>query len=258
VVDRRDERTGNWDLWLYDAAGRGSSSFTFDSADDIAPVWSPDGSRIVWCSTREGTSDLYWKAASGAGQDEVLFKSSSWKTPTDWSLDGRFIIYQEIDPKTKRDVWVLPMSGDRKPFPFLHTESDEAGAQLSPDGRWMAYISDETRRYEVYVQSFPTAGGKRQISTKGGLGPQWRRDGKELFYYASDGKLMAVEVKSEASFEPGVARELFEFPSGSDIPALAPYSVSGDGKQFLINALVDESDGAPLTVVVNWMAGLKR
>ena len=191
-----------------------------------SPVWSPDGSRIIWRSNRDGRYDLYWKAASGAGPDELLLKSSNIsKVPTDWSLDGRFLIYYEIDPKTKRDIWVLPLSGDRKPFPFLQTESSEAAGQLSPDGRWMAYTSDQSGAFEIYVRSFPSGGGQWQVSTKGGTGPCWRRDGKELFYYAPDGKLMAVEVKSgprggrqEASFEAGPPHALFEFRSGSAVP----------------------------------------
>jgi Tol biopolymer transport system component len=257
VVDHYDYQTTTSDLWLSDVASGASSQFTFSRALDLNPVWSPDGSRIVWGSNREGPYDLYWKAASGAGQDELLLKSSYTKVPTNWSLDGRFIIYYEINPKTKRDIWVLPLFGDKKPFPFLQTESNEIGGRLSPDGRWMAYATDESTAYEVYVQGFPAAGGKKRVSTKGGIGPYWRRDGKELFYYAPDGKLMAVEVKSGTSFEVGAPRALFEFRSGSAIPTNGPYTVTADGQRFLLNTLVDESGGTPLTVVVNWTAGSK-
>ena len=258
VVDPYDYQTTTSDLWLYDVASGASSQFTFDPAMDLNPVWSPDGSRIVWGSNREGTYDLYWKAASGAGQDELLLKSSYTKVPTDWSLDGRFIIYYEIKPKTKRDVWVFPLSGAKTPFQFLHTEANEVGARLSPDGRWMAYASDESTAYEVYVQGFPGIGGKKRVSTKGGIGPHLRRDGKELFYYTPDGKLMAVEVKSGTSFEVGAPRALFEFRSGSTIPTNGPYTVTADGQRFLLNTLVDESGGAPLTVIINWQEGLKQ
>jgi eukaryotic-like serine/threonine-protein kinase len=269
AADRLDSQTLTLDLWLYDVTGVAGSRFTFDPADDLFPVWSPDGSRIVWSSNRDGTNHLYQKGASGAGQDALLLKSNNRKFPTDWSLDGRFIIYYEINPKTKRDIWVLPLFGDQKPFPFLQTEANEVGAQLSPDGRWMAYISDETGEYEVYVRSFPEARGQRQISTKGGSGPHWRRDGKELFYYAPDGKLMAVEVKSVlpagghgsgegATFESGVPHALFEFRSGNAVYFHAPYTVTADGQRFLLNTLVDESGGAPLTVVINWTEGLKK
>jgi Tol biopolymer transport system component len=264
VVDRYDSQTDAGDLWLYDVTGGAASRFTFDPAGDSIPVWSPDGSRIVWRSNRDGAFNLYWKAASGAGPEELLLKSGNMKTPTGWSLDGRFLIYYEVDPKTKRDIWVLPLFGDRKPFPFLQTEASEAAGQLSPDGRWMAYASDQTGAFEVYVRSFPSGGGQWQISTKGGTGRCWRRDGKELFYYAPDGKLMAAEVKSGspgdrqgASFEASVAHALFEFRSGGVI-VIAPYTVTADGQRFLLNTPVDESGGAPLTVVVNWMEGLKK
>jgi Tol biopolymer transport system component len=258
AVDRLDPQPGTNDIWLQNVAGGNPQRFTFDPANDFLPVWSPDGSRIVWSSNREGATDLYQKASSGAGQDEPLLKSSNRKFPTDWSLDGRFIIYTEIDPKTNRDIWVLPLFGDGKPFPFLRTEANETGGQLSPDGRWIAYASDELGGYEVYVQSFPKGGGKRQVSTKGGTGPCWRRDGKELFYYSSDGKLMAAEVKSGASFEAGVPSALFEFRSGNATVTVAPYTVTADGQRFLLNTVVDESGGAPLTVVINWTAELKR
>jgi eukaryotic-like serine/threonine-protein kinase len=267
VVDRFDDQTGSYDLGMYDVGGGGASQFTFHPASDMFPLWSHDGRRIIWRSNREGPNDFYWKAASGTGQDELLLKSSNTnpKVPTSWSLDGRFLIYYEIAPKTKRDVWVLPLSGDRKPFPFLQTEASEAAGQLSPDGRWMAYTSDESGGpFEIYVRSFPSGGSQKLVSTNGGTGPCWRRDGKELFYYAPDGKLMAVEVKSgpgggrqEASFEAGPPHALFEFRSGGIVP-VCPYTVTTDGQRFLLNTLVDESGGAPLTVVVNWQAELKR
>jgi Tol biopolymer transport system component len=248
---------------LYDVAAGHGSRFTVDPARDQWPVWSPDGSRIIWSSNREGTFDLYWKATSGAGLEERVLKSTNYAIPTGWSLDGRFIVYYEIDPKTKRDLWVLPLFGDRKPFPFLQTESSETAGQVSPDGRWMCYISDQSGAFEVYVRSFPSGSGQWLVSTKGGTGPYWRRDGKELFYYASDGKLMAVDVKGPlpdgrvgASFEAGSPHVLFEFRSGSFFP-YAPYTVTADGQRFLLNTLVDESGGAPLTVVVNRTAQLK-
>jgi serine/threonine protein kinase/Tol biopolymer transport system component len=258
VVDRIDDETSTRDLWLHDVIGGNASRFTFDPTDDLQPVWSPDGRRIVWGSNREGTYELYQKAASGVGQDEPLLKSGLLKVASNWSLDGRFIIYYQLDPKTKRDIWVLPLDGKEQPFPFLQAEANETGGQLSPDGRWMAYASDELGDYEVYVQSFPQGGGKRQVSTKGGVGPHWRQDGKELFYYALDGKLMAAAVKTGASFEASVPRALFEFRSGNGLTVVAPYAVTADGQRFLLNTLVDESGGAPIAVVVNWAAEVKK
>ncbi len=255
-VAERSDANGTFDLWLADVSGANTRRFTFDPGNDTFPVWSPDGKRIVWASTREGNVRLYQKAASGDGQEEPLFNING--VPTDWSRDGRFIIYSQNNPKTKSDIWVLPLDGAQQPFPFLQTEAAEGGAQLSPDGRWLAYASDESGKFEVYVQRFPDHSGRRQISTNGGGGPHWRRDGKELFYYAADGKLMAVPVGSGESFEPGAAVALFEFRSGSSGPATTPYTVTGDGQRFLVNAIVDAEPRAPLTVVVNWAAGAKK
>jgi hypothetical protein len=268
LADRTDPQTGTFDLWVCDVGNGSAARFTFDPGSDLAPVWSPDGSRIVWASAREGGLNLYQKAASGAGQDTLLVDSDYNKVPSDWSRDGRFILYHQTDPKTKNDVWVLPVaesvapggpsSGEPKPFPFLRTEADEFGATMCPNGRWVAYVSDESGRYEVYVQSFPGGGGKRQVSTGGGAAPRWRRDGQELFYYASDGKLMAVPVQSGENFAASAAAPLFEFRAGNSNAVFAPYAVTGDGQRFLLNAIVETEVAAPLTVVVNWTAEVKR
>jgi serine/threonine protein kinase/Tol biopolymer transport system component len=259
IVTRFDFQSANNDLWLSDVTGGNVTRFTFNPANDQSPVWSPDGSRVVWASNREGLFHLYEKAASGAGQDVLLLKSDYFKFPTDWSRDGRFIIYRQIHPKTKYDVWVLPVgspSGDQKPFAFLETEANEAAAVLSPDGRWLAYASDESGTYEVYVQNFPEGGGKRQVSTAGGIGPHWRSDGKELFYHGPDGKLMAATVKAGSTFEASAPIALFEFRAGGNL--ITPYySVTSDGQRFLLSTIVETAARAPLTVVVNWTAGMK-
>jgi Tol biopolymer transport system component len=158
----------------------------------------------------------------------------------------------------KRDVWALPVTGggDRKPFPVIRTEASEGAGTLSPDGRWLAYASDVSGRYEVYVQSFPVGGGKRQISNDGGNHPRWRRDGRELFYYAGDGKIMAAPVRNGESIEVGASVSLFEFRASTS-QIYAPYAVTADGQRFLINAAVEEPN-APLTVVVNWAAEVKK
>ncbi|MGQ0732239.1 MAG: hypothetical protein ACT4QD_01135, partial [Acidobacteriota bacterium] len=147
---------------------------------------------------------------------------------------------------------------DQKPFPILQSAANEIGGPVSPDGRWLAYASDETGSYEVYVLSFPDAKSKWQVSTSGGIGPAWRRDGNELFYYSQDGKLMSVDVKSGATFESSRPRSLFEFRNGNGLTFLAPYAASKDGQRFLLNTIVDESGGEPLALVVNWPALLKR
>jgi Tol biopolymer transport system component len=260
IADRLDSQTSTSDLWLYDVSGINPQRFTSDPGQDFNPVWSPDGSRIVWASQREAVPDLYQRAANLTGEEALLLKSDYIKVPTDWSRDGRFIIYYKFDPKTKRDLWVLPVtgSGEAKPAPVLHSEADEVAGTLSPGGRWLAYASDESGRYEVWVQSFPGGGSKRQVSTGGGSSPRWRRDGRELFYYTANGKLMAAPVRSGESFEVGAAVSLFEFRSGTQSAIFAPYAVTADGQRFLINAVVETEPNAPLTVWVNWAAGVKR
>src|SRR5262245_18496530 len=259
IADRYDPQITTSDLWLCDVSGSNSARFTFNPAADINPVWSPDGSRIVWASGRDGgVTNLYQKAASGAGEDALLWKSDQAKYPTDWSPDGRFIIYRQEDPKTKSDVWFLRVTGSREAFPVLQTDANEISGTLSPDGRWLSYVSDVSGRYEVYVQSFSGGGGKWQVSTGGGAHPRWRRDGRELFYYARDGKLMAAQVRSGESFEVGAAVSLFEFRSGTVHEIFAPYAVTADGQRFLINTMVETEPNAPLTVWVNWAMGSKR
>jgi eukaryotic-like serine/threonine-protein kinase len=259
IADRLDPQIRTADLWLYDESGGKDERFTFNPANDYSPVWSPDGSSIVWASNRAGVSNLYWKAASGAGEETLLLKSDHAIFPTDWSRDGRFIIYRQTDPKTRLDVWVLPEpgSGKEKPFPVVRTKANETTGTLSPDGRWLAYASDESGWYEVYVQSFPGGGGKRQVSKGGGNHPRWRRDGRELFYYTRDGKLMASPAPRGERFDVGAAVSLFEFRAGSITFSFAPYAVTADGQRFLLNAVVDTEPNAPLTVVTNWAAGRK-
>jgi hypothetical protein len=218
-------------------------------------VWAPDGSRIVFGSTRKGPVDLYYKAVNGIGDEELLWESSFDKYPMSWSRDGRFILYQEIDPRTSGDLWVLPLA-DRKPFPFLRTEFIELSPQISPDGRWVAYQSNESGRSEVYVAPFPGPGAKRQVSTSGGLVPKWRGDGKELFYLALNNRLMATEVNGAgATFEVGAERALFEARMTG--PGYF-YTVTPDGERFLVNRAVEQKAATPITLVQNWTADLKR
>jgi Tol biopolymer transport system component len=250
---------GNRDIWIIELGRGNPSRFTFDPAIDLAPVWSPDGSRIAFASNREGMLNLYQKPASGAGKEELLLKTDLAKFPSDWSADGRFLLYAVADPKTKFDLWVLPLFGDQKPFPFLQTEFNERNGRFSPDGRWIAYASDESGAYQIYVQSFPTSGGKWQVSTNGGFFPAWRRDGKELFYVSPEKKMMAVEVKGEgATFEPALPKVLFDMRIRTFIDPQARFAVTADGQKFLVNNTIGETTSAPIAVVLNWTADLKR
>src|SRR5262245_21573823 len=254
-----DSQSGARDIWLLDVARGTPTRLSFDPADDFLPIWSPDGSRIAFVSDRDGPGNLFQKSASGAGNDELLLKTNERKWPCDWSRDGRFILYVNLGQKTKTDLWVLPMTGQQKPIPFLQSTFNEDHARFSPDGHFIAYTSDESGRIEVYVQTFPTSGGKWLISTNGGAQPRWRRDGKEIFYLAPDKKVMAVDVKLEGStFEAGVPKVLFQthvisYPNPRNV-----YDASADGQRFLIITTPEEVTTTPITVVANWTADLNR
>ena len=202
---------------------------------------------------------MYQKASSGAGTDDLLFEDNSDKYPVSWSPDGRFILYESLGGPTGIDLFVLPLSGDRKPVPFLQTPFNEAAAQFSPDGRWIVYISNESGKYEVYVASFPGPGGKWQISSGGGTLPRWRHDGGEIFYLAPDNKLMAAAVNGKGGgFEVGAVKALFERTVRRAPENGYPYDVTADGQRFLINSAPGQAASAPVTVVLNWTAGLKK
>jgi Tol biopolymer transport system component len=255
----------NGNAWVRDLTRSVEQRLTAGALGDGPAVWSPQGDRLVFAASREGvTDDLYLKAAGGTGQDELLLANRHPKSPTQWSRDGRFVVYDEGDPKTRRDIWVLPMDGvkERKPVPFLRSEFSEFLGQLSPDSHWMAYTSDEAGQREVYVRPFPLGERQWRISLAGGEKPRWRGDGKELLFMAADAKMMAVAVKvaagTKASFEPGVPQPLFEahlaqLPSANTFE----YDVTADGKRFLLNT-VGATPMPQLIVVSNWYAGLQK
>lgn len=258
AVSLLDPSSGTYDVWLYDVARGVRTRFTFDPGDEMMPIWSPDGGRIVFNSTRKGRLDLYQKASSGAEREEVLLEGGFDKYAYSWPPDGRYLLYNSTveHPRTGVDIWVLPRFGGRKPFPFLETPFNEGLAQFSPDGRWIAYQSTESGRSEVYVAPFPGPAGKWQISTAGGSWARWRRDGREIFCLAADNKLMAAAVNSRgAAFEVGAVQPLFE--TRPEIARLG-YDVSADGQRFLVNTLVEEAVSAPITLVVNWTVGLEK
>jgi Tol biopolymer transport system component len=241
-------------VWLFDVA-RGVRTPLTVSGLVSAQIWSPDGRRVAFASHL----DLYQRLSTGEGPEELLFASDSRKMPESWSPDGRFLVYATTAATRSSvpnpDLWVLPLLGNRKPFPFIESPFFDAGSQFSPDGRWLAYNStaSESGRSEVYVVPFPGPGGRVRISTAGGDNARWRRDGKEIFYLA-DNTLMAAAVTASGSrFQVGAVQRLFEVPM---VDGYWPYDVSPDGQRFLVNTL----DGAvaPLTIVVNWPAQLKE
>jgi len=252
----------NTDIWIYDLARGLHTRFTFDTATELAPVWSADGKSIVFSSDRKGHSDLYRKAADGSGAETLLYSDGLDKRPSSWSPDGKFLLYSTQGGATGTiDVWTLPLAAGAKPYPLIQTQFNEVNGQFSPDGRWVAYQSDESGRAEIYVIPFhaqgDAPGGKRQVSTAGGTIPRWRRDGKELFYVAPGGKLMAAEVDAKGgSFEPGKETALFD---GILTGLGFSYDVGPDGKSFLVELLPEQTTGVePITVVQNWTAGLGK
>jgi Tol biopolymer transport system component len=265
-----DPQTANRDIWLLDVAKGIPTRFTFDEAEEWDPVWSPDGSRVAFSSTRDGPMTLYLKDSSGAAKEERLQRTESAERSCDWSPDGRFLMYVRISSGVQK-LWVLSdPAGDpekRRATPYLDTPFNTSECQFSPgpEGapRWVAYASDESRHgREIYVQSFPAGAGKFLISNGGGSQPRWRRDGKELFYVAPDGKMMAVDVKTGPRFETGIPRALFDSQMFTPNTAIVfQYDVTPDGQRFLVTTARRAEDAGAretITVLTNWMAGLKK
>ena len=245
---------GRVDIWIYEVARGLRTPFTFGPGQARGQLWSPDGRRVVFCSNRKGPFDLYEKGSNGVGNEQLLLESNLDKNPTGFSLDGRLLLYTTTDPNTRGDIWALPLEEGQKPFPFLHGEFYEANGQFSPDGHWVTYQSDESRRVEIYATPFPGPGGKRQISISGGRLPKWR--GKEIFYLTLDNKLMVAEVNVKGeTLEVGTQRLLFDVRPGG--PGNV-YDVTADGKRLLVNMAVEQQTSAPITLVINWAADLKR
>jgi serine/threonine protein kinase/Tol biopolymer transport system component len=262
LVFRRARESERADLWVRDLTRGIEQRFTTDASFNMVPFWSPRGDRIAFTSSRRGRGNLYQKATSGTGQDELLLASGNPKYISQWSRDGRFIVYTEFDPKTRSDIWVLPMDGGAAPkaIPFLHSEFNEHFGQLSPDSHWMAYTSDESGQPEVYVRPFPAGEGQWRISVAGGEQPRWRGDGRELFFLGGNGSMMAVAIRATAgpkpTLEPETPRRLFE---AHLVTGGQEYDVTADAKRFLLNTIGGSSASAPLlNVVLNWDAGMKK
>ena len=252
---------GNMDIWHVDEARGIRSRFTFDTSVDSTAVWAPDGSRLVFRSNRNGVYDLFEKRATGAGDEQLLFTSPDDKIPSDWSADGRFLLFVNF-VKNVPDLWALPIESQSvgTPFPVVQTRFAEDQGQFSPDGRWIAYRTNESGQDEIYVQAFPGPGSKARVSAEGGSQPRWRRNGKELFYIGPDNRLMAVAIGLPPDgHTPNVGAPFALFSTGlaSRGAPKHQYAVAPDGQRFLMVVSADETIASPITIVQNWLAGLE-
>jgi len=245
-------------IWQYDNSRETLTRLTFGGTVNGYPTWTPDGKRIAFTSNKEGQLNIFWQLADGSGGLERLTTSDDSQTPNSWSADGKLLAFNVINNTTGIDIWDFRMS-DRKAQPFLQTPSNESAPQFSPDGRWLAYVSDESDRYEIYVQPYPGPGGKWQISTEGGTEPVWNHNGRELFYRSGD-KMMAVDIATQPSFSAGKPRTLFEGQYQPTPVTFPNYDVSPDGQRFLMLKPSEQDQAAQtqINVVLNWFEELKR
>jgi eukaryotic-like serine/threonine-protein kinase len=252
--DTTDSASQNTDIWTYDLETQSAKRLTFDPSIDSMPIWSPDGNRLVFASNRDLKFDLYLKDANGAQEEKIIPAEGPDRFPNDWSRDGKYVLY-ERGP----DLWYVTIP-ELKASQFLKAASTLKSAQFSPDGKWVAYASNESGKWEIYVTSFPDAHGKWQVSNAGGDQPKWRGDGKELFYLAPDAKMMAVAVTTGANFDARTPAALFQANPRDTVAATSEqffYDVSKDGQRFLINTQVKTSM-KPMSVVLNWTAKLEK
>jgi serine/threonine-protein kinase len=245
------------DIWIYDLERGGLNRFTFTNLGGyVEPVWSPDGKWIL-AGMDVADAKRIIRRPVGGGPDEVLLSSAEQQTPQSWSPDGRTVVFRRLDPKTGDDLWTLSVAAGAasEPKPFLATRFAEGGAAISPDGKWVAYTSNESGRNEVYVRPFPQGQAQWPVSIDGGTEPQWARSGRELFFLAGN-KLMAVDVDTRSSFRAGKPRLLFEGDYAQD-PGLSNYSVTPDDQRFLMMKSTQARIGE-IRMVLNWTEELKR
>jgi len=243
-------------IWVYDLARGTRTRYTFGGAGDRTPVWSPDGSQIAFSRFVAGASDIFVVASNGAGTEKPLFAAEKLKLPTDWSPDGKYLLFTQTP--VGFGVWLLPLSGEVKPQLFLPPQLTTSESQFSPDGHWVVYTSQESGRTEIYVTQFPGPKGKWQISVNGGREPRWRRDGKAIFYWASDHTFMEAQLEtSGATLQVTATRPLFKASMPYDPAGSVTYDVSPDGKRFIVNTSNTAEDQL-LTIVTNWTSELKH
>lgn len=256
VVEVTNDKTGNGELWLVDLQRNVPTRLTLDDTSwNWDPVWSADGKHIYFSSTRSGDSDIY-KREIGSSTDRLLFGATSRLAPLDVSRDGRYLLFEKLESTTGPDIWLLPLTPDGKPSPYIRTNYIETAARFSPDGKWVAYVSNESGAMEVYVESFPVPGQEVRISTAGGMDPGWRKDGRELYFIGADGHLMATDVTTSPSFHASVPKALFRIAATGD-NVRRSYWASPDGQRFL--ALQEPSGSvAQVNIIVNWVDAIRR
>jgi Tol biopolymer transport system component len=257
AVSVLDPQRRTRDLYTVDIARGLRTRFTFEATDEQTTVWSPDGATLAYNARPKGYFDLFLKDAAGVGPERTLVSDTRNKTPLSWSPDGAVLLYSVgVSVVSNADVWQVRVDGSTPPAPFLQSPFNETDARFSPDGHWVAYVSNETGSPEVYVTRFPGPSGKWPVSSGGGNFPRWRADGRELFYTTRDGHLASVPVSLQGQeVSVGEARTLFALraaPAGS-----YAYDVVADGQRFLVNNVVEAASPSPITLVVNWLAALR-
>jgi Tol biopolymer transport system component len=253
------DKSGSQDIWVRDLKRDVASRLTFNPRNDIWPVWSPDGRRIAFSTDREGHFSVMVRDASGTGNEAPIYADPDSEVGiSDWSYDGRRLLVGILPASRRWDIKSIAMDGTATPVDYIVTDASEHSARFSPDGRFVVYVSGESGANEVYVQTFPASGGKWQISNGGGTQPDWRGDGKELFFVGPDDTLYAVPVSIGATFEPGIPKALFKRTFERSGILRNRWSASADGQRFVVNAARETSHAAPFSVVMNWPATLAQ
>jgi Tol biopolymer transport system component len=252
---------GNMDIWIFDMVRNIPTRLTFDTSNKNFPVWTPDGKRIFFSSDRTGagTAGIFSKAADGSGSEETILSDGRYNSPNGFSPDGRYLVMEGTEPssKTGLDISVLPMFGERKPYFIVQTQFTDVRPSIAPDGKWMAYQSDESGAMEIYLTPFPRGGPKWQVSTGRGAIPHWRGDGRELYFLGLDNRLYAVDVDLRGN-SPQLGTPHTLFTTSAVAGPFGPYTASADGKHFLINGTESQQGSEPLTLVTNWPQELKK